>query len=783
MDVLHLEAWAAPVLLAAAQDGKPPALDHIAGYVFLDIAVIIIAARIMGKLAVRLRQPAVVGEITAGIMLGPSLLGALPGDLTQVLFPSYVRPYLSILAQVGLIIFMFIVGLELDLNLVKGKERAAATISLASVVLPFSLGIGLAFLLHQSHGVVRGEDVGLLPFALFIGASMSVTAFPVLARILTDRGMHRTQTGVLTLACAAVDDVLAWSILAVVLAVVSAGSLLGLPLILLESVAFVLVMFFVVKPRLRALVRAYKSAGRLTPDILAIVIVGFLVSAWTTEQIGIHAIFGAFVFGVIMPREDSHELFASILDKLEQVSVLLLLPVFFIATGLNVNIRGLGLDSALELLAVLAVAISGKFLGASVAARAVGIRARRAAAVGILMNTRGLTELVILNVGLQAGVLDLQLFTILVIMALVTTVMTEPLLRLVYPDKLLARDVAEAERAALGLLDAYRVIAVVDDDPRTTALVDSGVGMLGGEDSAELVLSRLDPPVKRVEVGSGLVGELAAITATFGHMQVLVQRAAALGARAVPSSRFSDDPARDLLAQAEAVQPHLLLLPVDPADDARTYDADALLRTVDCAVGLQVLGAAVPAPVAADGGLQIANVLLDAGQGDDALAAFEQAIRLALMSRAPLTVLDDSDRASRRLSGMVTRLRSLGLPVSMVPRASVAPSRGDVMVAGLGLAKGRSLRDAVAVHSRHDAATLLVRAAVDDHGECLHELLQRLEEQRGSTRPTTDPPARQMASAAQTDAHPADSAGALPIQQYVPADASLHTSSRKDARR
>ena len=660
--------------------------DEVAALVFLDIAVIVVVARLSGMLFQRLRQPAVVGEILAGIALGPSLLGQFPGHLSTEIFPLDVRPFLRVVAQLGLIIFMFIVGLELDVALIRGKERAAATISLSSVILPFGLGALLALWLHDHHHVVAGKEVKLLPFALFIGASMSVTAFPVLARILTERGMHRTEIGALTLACAAVDDILAWSMLAVVLAVVRSSGSLDLPKILLETVVFVGLMFVVVKPQLKRLVPAYQKAGRLTPNVLAIVVVGFLVAAFITDHIGIHAIFGAFVFGVVMPRETSHALFAEILDKLEQVSVLLLLPVFFISTGFNVDVSGLGSQGLGELGAVLAVACIGKFFGATAAARVMGYRARKASAVGVLMNTRGLTELVILNVGLAAGVLDLKLFTILVLMAVFTTVITEPLLRVVYPDKLLARDVADAERAALGLVDAYRVVAVVEPDG-SEELVDAGVALLGVESPSELLLTRFEKTGPRNEVGAGLLIQLAGIASGFDSLQELVRRARGLDAQAQVRSQASDDPARDLLAQAEAVDADVLLLRVDDPSAA------AVLAGADCTVVLRY------------GGTPGAGVSVLPGPGEDGLAAIEQGLRIAQRGGVPLVLSPSGDRKNdKRAAELAERLARAGLDVTVgAPEGLVVAGRG---------APG--------------AAHLVVRARRQDRGETLLRLVEEL---------------------------------------------------------
>ena len=274
--------------------------EEITARVFLSIAIIMVVARIFGRLAQKVRQPAVVGEIVAGIMLGPSFLGLINEDLPTKLFPLETRPFLGIIAQLGLIIFMFIVGLELDMSLIRGKGRLAAVTSLSSVVLPFTLGLAISGVLHEAYGVVDGQEVEWLHFALFMGAAMSVTAFPVLARILTERGMHRTQIGVLALACAAVDDILAWSLLAGVLAVVGEGHLAPYWVLILTLV-YGAVMVVLIRPLLQKVVDRYQEVGRLTPDILAVVLVGVLVSSYITSEIGIHAIFGAFFFGAVFP--------------------------------------------------------------------------------------------------------------------------------------------------------------------------------------------------------------------------------------------------------------------------------------------------------------------------------------------------------------------------------------------------------------------------------------------------------------------------------------------------
>ena len=302
--------------------------------ILAELAVIIVLARIMGWLFTKVGQPAVVGEITAGILLGPSILGV---ELSNELFPIDTRPYLAVLAALGLVLFMFVVGLELDISLIKG-QRTGGGIGLDRLDPAAVQPRVRARLDPRSDEHQQGDD--FWPFALFIGAAMSVTAFPVLARILTDRKMHRTETGGIALACAATDDVLAWTLLAVVIAI-GGGAGRGASWLVFLAVPFALVALFVVRPAAHPPHPAYEKAGRLTPGILCVVLVGLLLFAAATEYLHVHFIFGAFLFGAIMPHEGAAALRHEILIRLEQISVLLLLPVFFLVSGLNVNIRGL----------------------------------------------------------------------------------------------------------------------------------------------------------------------------------------------------------------------------------------------------------------------------------------------------------------------------------------------------------------------------------------------------------------------------------------------------------
>ena len=633
---------------------------HIAALVFIDIAIIMIVARVFGRAARAVGQPAVVGEIIAGIALGPSLLGLLPGDLDQRLFPPEVLPYLSVLAQLGLVLFMFIVGLELDMLLIRGREKLAGTISASSVVLPFALGAGLALLLYPSHDETATGPVTPLALALFLGVAMSITAFPVLARILTDRGMHRTSTGVLALACAAVDDIIAWTLLAFVVAVVAGNGPLDVLRIIALTAVFAAAMFGLVRPALRRLNTWYARAGRLTPDILAVVLIGVLVSAYITEIIGIHAIFGAFIFGAIMPRQGAADMTREILERLEQVSVLLLLPLFFVVTGLSTNVGGITGSGLWQLALILVVAIGGKFVGAYLGARVMKVPRRQSTAIGVLMNTRGLTELVILNVGKQLGVLDDELFTMMVLMALITTAMTGPLLKRVYSDRVLQRDIAAAERASLGLIDSYRVLALVDDQPRAARMAGVGAALLGAGRPAELVLSRLvRRPTTSLEVGAPLVPDLAQMAATVDELKALADEVTSRGAACSVLTRFTSDPWADLLAQAEAVEANVVLvdqrwlaLHAEPAVGGGAVDRRFTLAITQ--LGTRQVGVGDAVAVVADGDVDGRTALI---LGSAAAAHL----------RGPLLVrAGDGGRGSRKIISALAPLHSAGLDVRVV---------------------------------------------------------------------------------------------------------------------
>ncbi|MGW3964178.1 cation:proton antiporter [Amycolatopsis sp. NPDC005003] len=384
---------------------------------FAAVAVILALGRLLGGLAVRLGQPAVVGEIVTGVLLGPTLFH---GELAATLIRPAIRPELTAFASLGVALFMFAVGLEVDLART-GGARAAVAVSAAATLLPLALGTGLGLFLASSRGVPDRTA-----FVMFFAVSMAVTAFPVLARILFERGLQRSRLGVLALTSASLSDALVWCLLIVVVALVNPLGASPWRLVLLVPYLAVLLA---VRPLVRRLLRpgGARSSRRLPKDRFVVLFVGMLVSAGITEFLGLHFIFGAFLFGVVLPRDVEPGTHAEIIRQASRLGGLLL-PIYFVIAGLQVDLSGFGLADLLTLTVILVVAVGGKLGGGYLGARAARLDNRTALAVGALMNTRGLTELVVLTVGLQLGLLDPPLYTLLVVMAVVTTAMTGPLL-------------------------------------------------------------------------------------------------------------------------------------------------------------------------------------------------------------------------------------------------------------------------------------------------------------------------------------------------------------------
>ncbi len=407
----------------------------------LQIAVILFVARLAGWLFRRLHQPRVVGEMVAGLILGPSVLGSIAPGMATTLFPVANLGFLNALSQIGIILFMFLVGLELDPRLLRKRGYTALVTSTVSIVVPFVLGGLLAIYLYPR---LADTSVTLTHFALFIATALSITAFPVLARILTEHNLLRTQVGMVAIASAAVGDVTAWCILAgIVLLVRAPAGAVPLWLTLLLVSAYIGGMIFVARPLLRTLERRPREHGGITHETLGIIFLVLLVSAFITERLGLHALFGAFLAGAMMPR--ARDFVAGIVEKIEALAVVLLLPLFFAFTGLRTNLGTLAnADLWLWCGLIVAVAVMGKCGGATLAAYGSGMSWREAGAVGALMNARGLIELIVLNIGLDAGIISPTLFTMMVVMALVTTLMATPMLEWIYPTWVRQRDIARA---------------------------------------------------------------------------------------------------------------------------------------------------------------------------------------------------------------------------------------------------------------------------------------------------------------------------------------------------
>lgn len=402
-------------------------LEHPLALLLAQIVTIVMVARLFGWICTKIGQPTVIGEMIAGIVMGPSLVGMYFPEFSAALFPDSSMDNLKILSQIGLILFMFIVGMELDLKVLRNKAHDAVVISHASIIIPFALGIGLAYFVYDAFAPA---NVQFSSFALFTGIAMSITAFPVLARIVQERGIHKTRLGTIVITCAAADDITAWCLLAAVIAIVKAGSFVSSLYVIVLAVAYVFLMIKVVRPFLKRIGDLHSSKDHLSKPIVAIFFLTLIISSYATEIIGIHALFGAFMAGAIMPESTK---FRNIfVEKVEDVALVLLLPLFFVFTGLRTEI-GLLNEGRLWLVtgAIILVAVIGKFIGSALAAKFVGQSWKDSFTIGALMNTRGLMELVVLNIGYDLGVLSPEIFAMLVIMALVTTFMTGPALDLI----------------------------------------------------------------------------------------------------------------------------------------------------------------------------------------------------------------------------------------------------------------------------------------------------------------------------------------------------------------
>ncbi|NVB84166.1 MAG: universal stress protein [Kofleriaceae bacterium] len=517
-------------------------LDDALSRFIAQLVVTIGLARLFARVARGLGQPAVTAEIIAGIVLGPSVIGAVAPAFSATLFPPGSVESLRTASQLGVVLFVFIIGLELDPSHLRGRTRAAIAIALLGIVVPFGLGAAAAWPVD----VLVSSRPPTLELALFMGAAMAMSAFPVLARILTEHRILRTRLGSLAIACAALEDLIAWCVLAFVVAVARTDEIGDAFATTGLAIAFIAAMVLLVRPLLERLVERSNAPLTLTHDVIALLVLGALASAWITHSIGVHLVFGAFVFGALIPKRDGFA--RALAEKLEDVVLVLLLPLFFVVTGLRTHIQMMG--NASDLLAcatVVVIACVGKVGATTLGARLTGHGWREAGALGILMNTRGLMELIVLNVGFELGVFSPTLFSIMVVMVLATTLVTGPVLSRLYP----ARD---AIREMLATVPS----SVRDDSERIMVCVSH---------------PRVGPPM--VNIARALAKPMTEILAlhltreandgseTPDGLEVLapaVAQAEQLQMRIRPVAFSSADAADDIVRVADMRTPELVLL-------------------------------------------------------------------------------------------------------------------------------------------------------------------------------------------------------------------------------
>lgn len=447
----------------------------------LQIISILVVSRIFSFFFKKIGQPTVIGEILAGIALGPSLLGLFFPDAFNFLFADQSLEYLHILSQVGLVLFMFTIGMELNIDALKNRMGTTFIISNSSIIIPYFLGMLLAYFLFEEFAA---GHTNFLSFALFFGISLSITAFPVLARIVQERGLTRTHLGTVSIASAAFDDVTAWCILAAVVAIAKTGSLAGSIYTLGLAVAYVLFMMLIMRPFLRKIGQIYHNAEVLNKNIIAFIFLILITSAFITQLIGIHALFGAFLAGVVMPPLPNFR--KMIIDKVEDISLTLLLPLFFVFTGLRTEIGLLNTPHLWFIcIIIILTAISGKFVGGAFTARFLGESWKDSLSIGVLMNTRGLMELVVLNIGYEMGILPPPIFAMLVLMALITTFMTSPALSLInriFPDRAI-----EAEIKIQQAQGVFKVLIAIGNPKNSRALLNVAKSVLDGAKNSLVV--------------------------------------------------------------------------------------------------------------------------------------------------------------------------------------------------------------------------------------------------------------------------------------------------------
>ncbi|MGH2854216.1 MAG: cation:proton antiporter [Solirubrobacteraceae bacterium] len=658
---------------------------------FVAVVVVMLFARMCGSLMPKIGQPRVMGEVLAGLLLGPSAFGAIAPDLQAKVFASDIVPYIGVAANLGLVFFMFLIGLEVDLGQLRGRARETFAVSNTALLVPLMMGMMVALPLYP----LLAPDTRFAAFALFVGVSMSVTAFPVLARIISERRMLKRPLGALALSAAAVDDVSAWFLIALATAVASAGSGLAVLETIGWAAVFCLGMALLVRPVLARAAVAYDEAGRVPGSWITVIFAGVLLSAIATETIGIAVIFGAFVMGVVMPRHAG--LSDDVTRRVEDFVLTLLLPLFFAYTGLRTNVALLGTGELVAItLGLCALAIVGKYGGTLIAARVIRLPWRESAVLGALMNTRGLTELIVLNLALSTGVISQALFAALVIMALVTTFMAGPLIRLLDPKNVFGEE-PEEELAAIARPLVAPAAAALEHSilvaPQSAAALEQLLALAEplarSEPRRELILAGLVRPPRGATVRGGLQTEARLVSETSDQLQRRREELAEAGVDARAVALTSADPGRDLTRLCRSEEVDLVLLDGRRpllGDGVPREEVGTVLGDARCDVAVLVAreGVAVsPGPER--------SVVVPFGGADHDWAALELATWIAAATGAPLRLLGSSGKREdgRDASGL---LASASLVVQqfagVTPEPVLAePGREGILaaVAGAGL--------------------------------------------------------------------------------------------------
>jgi Kef-type K+ transport system membrane component KefB len=647
-------AAAAPEHVVA---NKQRAADGTVAGFFIAIVIVMLFARLTGAAVARIGQPRVMGEVLAGILLGPTLLGQIAPGAEIAVFPSDITPYIGVAANLGLIFYMFLVGLELDATQLKGRVKLALTISNTSLLVPLSLGLLGAIPLYR----VLAPDTNFIAFALFVGVAMSITAFPVLARIVVERRMLKRPLGALALSAAAMNDVSAWFLIALASAFAGTGGAGGVIKTVVLAIAFCLLMAFAVRPVLARAATAHDEMGRLPGGWITAIFAGVLLSSYVTEKIGIAVIFGAFVMGFVMPRHAG--LTEDIAHRVEDFVVTLLLPLFFAYTGLRTNVGLLDRPELLLItLGLVGLALAGKYGGTVIAARVMRLGWRESAVLGALMNTRGLTELIVLNLALEKGVISSALFAALVIMALATTFMAGPLLQLLDPKNEFGEPIEEeltearrqTERDSIVPIPARAILVAPQTDAAVAQLMALVEPLARTPPPREVILARLVLPPRGAAVRGALQTESRILGLSNDEVQRerlgLLERGVA--ARAVAFT--SADPGQDLVRLANSDEIDLLLIdgrrPLLGAGVPREA-VGTVLRKAPCDVA--VLVAREDAVIRPESG---GPIIVPFGGAEHDWAALELGAWLAAATGAPLRLLGvggkdgDEQDASRLLA-------------------------------------------------------------------------------------------------------------------------------------